>query len=213
MTGARDAVVILSALALGAAAFYVLLPRVIRPVLRAALAVRYGFRVTGLEHLPKTGPVVVAANHVSWIDGFLLAAVVPRRGKAMVNAGFINLPVFKQLAVRAGIIPVPYSGPRAILAAIEGARAELDRGECVGIFPEGQISRTGIVNPFYRGIEAILRGRDDVTVIPVALDNLWGSLYSRSRGRFFFKRPEGLRRTMTMADLLPASFGPENLDA
>ena len=58
----------------------------------------------------------------------------------------------------------------------------------LGIFPEGQITRTGLPNPFLRGVELILKGRDDVAVVPVALDGLWGSIFSRSRGRFFLKR-------------------------
>lgn len=199
MTAGASAVVVVSAAALGASAFYLLLPKFIRPLLRLALALRYGFRVTGLENIPKTGPVLFAANHVTWIDGFILAALVPREGKAMVNAGLVNLPVLKQLTIRAGIIPVPYRGPRAIRMAIEAARALLSQGECIGIFPEGQISRTGAMNPFYRGIEVILRGRDDVAVVPVALDGLWGSVFSRSGGLFFWKRPKGLRRTVRIA--------------
>lgn len=202
MTAGRAAVVAVAAVALAASAFYILLPRFIQALVRAVLSIRYRFRVTGLENLPRTGPVLIVANHQTWIDGFLLAAVVPRRGRALVNAGMVNLPVFKQLVVRSGIIPVPYTGPRAIRAAIDACRAALERGECVGLFPEGQISRTGLLNPFFRGIEVILRGKGDVPVVPVALDNLWGSVFSRSGGKFFARRPEGRRRTVRIA------FGP-----
>jgi hypothetical protein len=120
----------------------------------------------------------------------------------MVYADLINRPLLRPLALRAGMIPTPFSGPRAIRAAISEGRAALDRGDCLGLFPEGQISRNGLLGPFYRGIELILHGRDDVPVIPMAIDNLWGSLFSRSGDRFFFKRPVGFRRTVNIV------FGP-----
>ena len=117
MPSTRHWVVIASAVALGLSAFYVFLPAIIQGLLRAVLSLRYSFRVIGRENVPTIGPALIAANHQSWLDGFVLAAVTPRRGKAMVNAGFITHPVLRALALRAGMIPTPFSGPRAIRAA------------------------------------------------------------------------------------------------
>jgi hypothetical protein len=77
-------------------------------------------------------------------------------------------------------------------------RQALDRGEVVALFPEAQITRNGLLGPFYRGLEVILSGRDEIPVIPVYLDNLWGSIFSFSEGRFFGKHPRGWRRTITV---------------
>lgn len=184
------------------ALFVAALPWLICPLFRLLLWPRYGFRVTGREHIPRSGPVLLASNHVTWIDGFLLAAVVPRHGKVLVNASYIDKPVLRWIAHRAGVIPVPASGPRGQRAAIEAVRKALDRGEAVLIFPEAQISRNGLMNPFFRGLEVMIKGHEATPVLPVYLDNLWGSLFSFAGGRFFRKRPRGWRRTVLIA------FGP-----
>ena len=182
--------------------FYATLPMTIQTIMKLLLWPRYRVKVTGLEHVPPSGPVSFVANHTSWLDGLFFAGYNPRRGKAMVSAALVNKPVARQLAVRAGIIPTPYTGPRAIRVALALGRAVLDEGKALGVFPEGQISRTGMVGPFQRGIEAILRGKDDVPVIPVAIDNLWGSFFSKADGKFFHQRPRGWRHTVVLA------FGP-----
>ncbi|HEX8199740.1 MAG TPA: 1-acyl-sn-glycerol-3-phosphate acyltransferase [Isosphaeraceae bacterium] len=186
---------------LGLVAFVAALPWLVRPLFRLLLWPRYRLRVLGLEHVPRGGPVLLASNHLTWIDGFLLAAVVPRRGKALVYAPYVDVPVVRWIARRAGLIPVPARGPRAQRAAIEAARQALGRGEAILIFPEAQLARTGLMGPFHRGLEVMIKGPgpEAVPVIPVHLGNLWGSLFSFSGGRFLRKRPRGLRRTVVIA--------------
>jgi 1-acyl-sn-glycerol-3-phosphate acyltransferase len=178
---------------------YAALPVIVQPMLRAALSVHYRVRVTGVENVPKTGPLIIASNHLSWLDGFFVAAYTPRRGRALVSADIVNKPVLRQLALRSGIIPTPYTGPHAIRAALAAGRAALDEGSAIGIFPEGQISRNGFPGPFQRGIEMIVKGKDAVEVVPVAIDNLWGSFFSRSDGKFFGKWPQSFRRDVVLA--------------
>ncbi len=189
-------------IALGVAIFVLVLPWLVRPFLRCVLWPRYGFRIASRSHMPRTGPALVASNHVTWIDGFLLLAVLPARTHVLVNATYISLPVVRWLARRAGSIPVPSQGPHAQRHAISAVRKAFDRGEIVLIFPEAQLTRNGLLGPFYRGLEAMLKGHDAVPVIPVFLDGLWGSLFSHSDDCFFCKRPQGWRRTVCVA------FGP-----
>jgi acyl-[acyl-carrier-protein]-phospholipid O-acyltransferase/long-chain-fatty-acid--[acyl-carrier-protein] ligase len=194
----RDWPYVLGGVVVALAAFVALLPWVIQALIRVLLWPRYRLRVRGREHLPTTGPALLALNHLSWFDGFFLAATCPRQGKALVNGSYINVPIFRPLAIRAGLIPVSYYGPRAQRAMFAACREALDRGEVVAIFPEGQISRNGLTGPFHRGLEVILKDRKSVPVIPVFLDNVWGSLWSFSGGRFLKKWPQGLRRTVNI---------------
>ena len=194
--------IVLAILALALVGFVAALPWLVRPLFRIALAPHYKIQVRGRENLPETGPALLTVNHVTWIDGFILVAACPLRGRALISASYVNLPGLRWLARWVGLIAVPVSGPRGQRAAITAVREALDRGEAVGIFPEGQLTRTGFTGPFYRGLEVMIAGREQVPVIPVYLDNLWGSIFSFQGGKFFTKRPEGLRRTVTVA------FGP-----
>ena len=202
-------IVVATILAL-AVGFVVLLPRIFGRLVRLIFFPRYGFRVCGLEHIPKRGAGVLALNHVTWIDALFVAAACPRGGRVLANANFFRFKPLHMLVSRAGMIPVPFSGPKAQRAAIVAVREALDRGELVAIFPEGQLTRNGMLGPFYRGLEVILKGRPEVPVIPVYLDNLWGSIWSFQGWRAFGKRPVGLRRVVNVA-FGPALTGPPSL--
>ena len=74
---------------------------------------------------------------------------------------------------------------------------ELRAGEVVCIFPEGKITKTGEMNPFKAGIERILR-ETPVPVIPMAVDGLWGSFFSRKDGPAFQKLPRRFRARINL---------------
>jgi 1-acyl-sn-glycerol-3-phosphate acyltransferase len=179
--------------------FIVVLPWIVQPLLRLILFFRYDLRPIGLENVPRTGASLIVSNHVTWFDGFFLAATLPRRGTAVVNAGLFSMPVLGFLARRCGLIPIPYKGPKAQRAAIETCRKALEDGKALAIFPESQLSRNGMTGPFFRGLEVILGKREDVAVIPVYLDNGWGSIMSHSENKFLWKKPKGWRRTIVVA--------------
>ena len=199
LTLARNVGLILLVVAVGLGLFVFALPWVVQPFLRVVLSLRYNLKVIGAENVPKTGGVLLVSNHLSWYDGFFLAATLPRKGTALVNANVFGWPVIGFLARRCGLVSVPYSGPKAQRASIETCRKILDDGGLLGIFPEGLLSRNGMTTSFHRGLEVILAKREHVTVIPVYLDNVWGSVMSFSEGRFFTKWPRGWRRTVVIS--------------
>ena len=86
-------------------------------------------------------------------------------------------------------IPINAStGPKALLRSMQAAKEALQAGDVVCIFAEGGISRIGQLLPFQRGLLRIIEGTT-APVIPVYLDELWGSIFSFSEGKFFWKWP------------------------
>jgi acyl-[acyl-carrier-protein]-phospholipid O-acyltransferase/long-chain-fatty-acid--[acyl-carrier-protein] ligase len=150
----------------------------------------YRLRIVGQQHVPQSGGALLVPNHMSFVDGFILMASVDRPIRFVVAAAYATHPLFKWLMTAMKVIPIPSAGDtRMILQALRSAGQALDNGEVVCIFPEGQITRTGTLLPFRRGFERIVKGRQ-VSVIPVHLDRVWGSIFSFEGGRFFMKWPE-----------------------
>jgi len=158
--------------------------RMARLVLRVLLAlarVVYRTRIEGLANVPRTGGVLLAPNHVALVDGLVLMACVPRKIRFLVDESWNEKPWLRPFYRALDVIPVSSTGgPRVVLRALREAGSHLDRGEVVCIFPEGQLTRTGLLQPFRRGVERIARGRGAV-IVPVHLDGLEGSLFARTR--------------------------------
>ena len=148
----------------------------------------YRIRIYGLEHLPPQGGALLIPNHVSWIDGVLVMLISSRPIRMMVWEGNFHNRFLRMLADQWGAIMVG-ENPKMIVRAFKAAREALAGGELVCIFPEGGISRSGILQSFKPGMMKVLQGTG-VPVIPVYLDGLWGSIFSFERGRFFWKWPK-----------------------
>lgn len=159
----------------------------------------YRLRIVGHEHVPMTGGALLVPNHVSFIDGFLLIASLDRPIRFVVDAEYVNHPLFKPFMKALQVIPISSSGGlRVILRALREAGKTLDAGEIVCIFPEGQITRTGNLLSFRRGFERIVKGRT-VPIVPVHLDRVWGSIFSFVGGRFLSKWPERIPYPVTVS--------------
>ena len=149
----------------------------------------YRVRTYGIENIPEQGPALLVANHVTWMDGILVLLASSRPIRMIAWADYVKGPVLSRVSNLFGIIPIKSSdGPRALLKSLNTARDALNNGELVCIFAEGQITRTGQLLKFERGMLKILKGTN-ADVIPVYLDELWGSLFSYHGGNFFWKKP------------------------
>jgi acyl-[acyl-carrier-protein]-phospholipid O-acyltransferase/long-chain-fatty-acid--[acyl-carrier-protein] ligase len=178
-----------------------------RLVLVSLVRTFYRLKVMGREHVPRQGGALLVPNHVSFIDGLLVLASLDRRVRFVVEAEYFNHPLLRPLMKSLGAIPIAASGgPRVILRALRDAGRQLDEGEVVCIFPEGQITRTGMLLPFQRGFERLAKGR--VTpIIPVHLDRVWGSIFSYAGGRFLAKIPERIPYPVTVSFGAPLPSG------
>ena len=173
----------------------------------------YRIRIYGLENIPKEGSALLVANHVSWIDGALILLASSRPIRMIAYADYIKGGVIGWLANLFEVIPIRAGdGPRALIKSLNTASDALNNGELVCIFAEGQISRTGELLQFERGMLKILKGTD-APVLPVYLDELWGSIFSYHGGRFFWKKPKHWPYPVTMnfGELMPHE-NVENVD-
>jgi len=132
-----------------------------------------GFRpqVEGLENVPKSGGVILAANHLSVADQLFLGSVVNRQVHFWAKEEYFHLPGIKGKVMAGlmhglGTIPVHREGGRAALHALDAAVPVLQSGELVGIFPEGTRSLDGRL---YRGRTGVARLAMEagVPVVPV----------------------------------------------
>ena len=140
----------------------------------------YRFSLRGDEHIPTTGAAVLVCNHVSFVDAVLLMAASPRPIRFIMDQRIFAIPVLGWMFRLAKAIPIApqKDDPKTYEAAFAQARQVLAYGDLLCIFPEGGITRDGQLGEFRGGIMKILQTHP-VPVVPVALQNLWGSYFSR----------------------------------
>ena len=149
----------------------------------------YRVHIYGRENLPETGGALLVANHVTWLDAAFILISSSRPVRMLAYADYVRGWGVEWFTKTMGVIPVkPSEGPKSIVRSLEAARESVQNGELVCIFAEGQLTRTGQLQPFQRGLMKIVEGTD-APVIPVYLDGLWGSIFSFFKGKFFWKLP------------------------
>lgn len=159
----------------------------------------YRLHIHGTENIPRQGPCLLVSNHVSWIDAFQIMAANPRKVRFVIWAPFLGIPVIRHILKLARVIPIDATrGPRAIVQALRGASDALAAGDVVCIFAEGGITRTGFLLPFQRGFEQIVK-KAPTPIVPLCIDHVWGSIFSYQEGKFFWKIPKRVPRTVYLS--------------
>lgn len=150
-----------------------LLYRTLELTLAPALRAVYRPEVLGAAGIPATGPVILAANHVSFADEFFTPLAARRQVFYFAKAEYFNAPGIKGRAMaaffyRCGHVPVERSDTRSAASVIDIGVDLLREGHALGIFPEGTRSPDGRLYKFRTGV-ARLALRSGATVVPVGL--------------------------------------------
>ena len=154
------------------------------------------YRVTtvGREQLP-SGGFLLLPNHISFIDAIVLQLACPQRIRYIVDESFYRNRFLHPILHLAGCIPI---APRRAKEAVRLAAEQIRAGDVVCLFPEGQLTRSGTLLRLQRGYELIAR-HAEAPVVPVWMDQLWGSIFSFEGGRFFKKWPKAIPYPVTVA--------------
>ncbi|CAB4662746.1 unannotated protein [freshwater metagenome] len=150
---------------------YALLKAFLSPILMGL----FRPKVKGLRNVPHLGPLIIASNHLSFSDSIFMPLVVPRKVTFLAKSEYFTSPGLKGFIkkitfIALGQVPVDRSGGRASEAALITGLKVLERGDCIGIYPEGTRSPDGRL---YKGRSGIARLaiESGAPVIPVAMFN------------------------------------------
>lgn len=166
--------------------------------------IMYRVKVHGHEFIPKSGGCILTCNHVSFVDWLILAAAVKRPVRFIMYYKFMEIPVIKYLFQNGKVIPIARKSEdeKILIKAMDEIAKALENGDIICIFPEGEITKDGSVGLFKRGIDSILK-RTPVPVIPICINGLWGSFFSRKYNGKALSKPSVLFRTwLRRVDLL-----------
>jgi acyl-[acyl-carrier-protein]-phospholipid O-acyltransferase/long-chain-fatty-acid--[acyl-carrier-protein] ligase len=159
----------------------------------------YRVRVIGRDNFPEKSGALLVCNHMSFVDVALLVAATDRPIRFLMFKDIYDHPIVKPFAKMVKAIPISSElHPREMLNSLHTASDALRNNEIVCIFAEGQITRTGLMLPFRRGLERIMKDVA-VPIIPVNLDGVWGSIFSFERGRFLWKMPHHIPYHVTVS--------------
>ena len=174
----------------------------------------YRVEQRNLQVIPEEGAAVLVCNHVSFVDALLVGGTIRRPIRFVMYYKIYNLPVLNFIFRTAGTVPIAGRSEDLLIydAAFKKIAEYLRNGELVCIFPEGKLTTDGELNEFKSGIDRILE-ETPVPVIPLALQGLWGSFFSRDPGKGWFRRLWSRVTLVAGPPLTPAAADRQTLQA
>ena len=144
----------------------------IRFVLRSLAWIFFDVQIEGQQHIPPTGGGLLTANHISYADSIFVGMCTPRVVRFIIWKPIYDIPVAKQIFDWLLAIPIDASSPKPTIRALRLAKSEIEAGQLVAMFPEGQITRTGDLQKFERGFERM--AVPGTPIFPIHIEGLWG---------------------------------------
>ncbi|MBF0226149.1 MAG: MFS transporter [Desulfobacterales bacterium] len=174
--------------------------------------IMYRIKHKNLQLIPKEGPAVLVCNHVSYVDGLIIAGACRSPARFVIDKEIFNIPVLSFIFKTGKAIPITsrHRDPETYENAFTEISKALSENDIVCIFPEGKLTVDGNINEFKTGIERIIQ-TNPVPVIPMALIGLWGSFFSHKGGRAFTRLPKRFFSKIKL--IVGEPVMPENVSA
>jgi acyl-[acyl-carrier-protein]-phospholipid O-acyltransferase / long-chain-fatty-acid--[acyl-carrier-protein] ligase len=155
----------------------------------------YQIRIVDRDRIPARGGALLLPNHVTFIDAFLISAASPRLVRFVMDDAFMGSALIRVFVGLFETITICQEKP---LEAIRRMVSALKNGELICLFPEGQLSRTGVLCDLQRGFELTAK-KAGYPLIPMSCIGSWGSIFSFAGGKFLHKWPRRLPYGVTFA--------------
>ena len=191
-----------------------LMPRfVIRMLMKILLGTLYRLRIFGRERIPESGPALIVSNSASFVDIFFISACTTRPVWFMMHESFFRNRFMRPFYKAAGFLEVPSGKPKRMQRLLERTRQLLADGEVVCVFPEGDITRNGLMSEFKDGLTFLLPEGVDVPILPLRIGMTWGSIFSCYYGKFKLRLPTELPHpaTVTIGKAVPRDISAYEL--
>jgi 1-acyl-sn-glycerol-3-phosphate acyltransferase len=143
----------------------------------------YKVDIIGAEKLKTEGPIILASNHVSFIDPLILCTVTNRPMIFIMDQSYFDIKILQWFYKSAKAIPITPKKicPDGLEKAMNKTIEELMNNDVISIFPEGFITKTGQILPFKDGIMRLGQKVPELTLYPVGISGMWGSWFSRHK--------------------------------
>lgn len=145
----------------------------------------YKLTVKGAENIPAKGGALLIANHSSYVDSLLILACTSRQVRFLIHEKFYRHPLIHPFAKMVGSIEVPSRGKHRIEKMLAKIQQALRSGKIVCVFPEGKVSRNGVMGDFKAGYAKMLPDDCEIPLIPISVGLVWGSIFSNYSKKSF----------------------------